>query len=235
VTPPASPRPDRDRRRPDLGTPGAGAPDLGTPGAGAPDTDAPTAGELVRAITATRAELAATAQLTAPPEVVARWTAAVLAAGRATGDRTGDTAGNLPGGWLPGRHARSWRQLATAVAAVAAVGAVGAVGANTIGVPSDGSAPARVSTVDLAAAGTASLGVHDLGLLSDPQRRSACLAALAVADATPLGGRRVVLDGHPGVMLVLGTVERGRLRLVVVDPGCGPDGGTLLADTMIGR
>jgi len=48
-----------------------------------------------------------------------------------------------------------------------------------------------------------------------------------------LGGRRVVLDGRPGVLLVLATGTRGQLHVVTVDPGCGPAGGTLLAQVTV--
>ena len=71
----------------------------------------------------------------------------------------------------------------------------------------------------------------DVGDLADPAPARACLRAVAPAAAGEglLGGRRVVLDGRPGVLLVLATGTRGGLRIVTVDPGCGPQGGTLLA------
>ena len=43
----------------------------------------------------------------------------------------------------------------------------------------------------------------------------------------------VVLDGRPGVLLVLATGTRGQLHVVTVDPGCGPAGGTLLAQVTV--
>ena len=48
-----------------------------------------------------------------------------------------------------------------------------------------------------------------------------------------LGGRRVILDGRPGVLLVLATGRRGELHVITVDPGCGPAGGTLLAQVTV--
>lgn len=74
------------------------------------------------------------------------------------------------------------------------------------------------------------------GPLADPARRHACLVAVGVTgpDAPLLAGRPHPVAGHPGVLLVLGTPERGRFRLVVVDPGCGPDGGLLLAELPAG-
>jgi hypothetical protein len=49
-----------------------------------------------------------------------------------------------------------------------------------------------------------------------------------------LGGRRVVLDGRPGVLLVLATGTAGGLRLLTVDPACGPQGGTVQAQLVVG-
>jgi len=96
-----------------------------------------------------------------------------------------------------------------------------------------------VDRVDLAAAGRAALGAADAGALADPVRRAGCLAALAPPGVEPdsplLGGRRVELDGHTGVLLVLTTGELGTFRIVVVDPECGPGGGTLLGSAVVGR
>jgi hypothetical protein len=76
----------------------------------------------------------------------------------------------------------------------------------------------------------------DLGDLADPARRIACLRAVApeAADEVLLGGRRVVLDRRPAVLLVLATGNTGGLRLVTVDPGCGPRGGTVRAQLVVG-
>jgi hypothetical protein len=111
--------------------------------------------------------------------------------------------------------------------------------------------PTHVAGINLAAAGRSAIGSTDLGALADPTRRSGCLRAVAASDPgrpsgnTPdqgpdaenavLGGRQVELDGRPGVLLVVATGELGVFRVVVVDPACGPVGGTLLGDTTIGR
>lgn len=96
-----------------------------------------------------------------------------------------------------------------------------------------------VAGVELAAAGRAALGARDLGELADPARRSGCLRSLAAPGIGPdepvVGGRRVVFDGSPALLLVLGTGELGSFRVVVVDPACGPGGGRLLATERIGR
>ncbi|AEA28765.1 hypothetical protein Psed_6677 [Pseudonocardia dioxanivorans CB1190] len=88
------------------------------------------------------------------------------------------------------------------------------------------------------------------GPLSDPARQAACLAAVGVATppvrapsastaSTPpapaLATRRVLVDGAPGVLLVLPTGDLGRFRLLVVDPECGSGGGHVLADQVVAR
>jgi hypothetical protein len=45
----------------------------------------------------------------------------------------------------------------------------------------------------------------------------------------------VLLDGRPGVLLVLPTGRAGRLRLLVVAPSCGAGGpAEALADQLVG-
>jgi hypothetical protein len=92
-----------------------------------------------------------------------------------------------------------------------------------------------VTRIDLVAFGRSAVGTMDVGDLTDPARRTACLRAVAPAAVGEalLGGRRVVLDGRPGVLLVLATGTTGGLRIVTVDPGCGPDGGTLRAQLVV--
>ncbi len=92
-----------------------------------------------------------------------------------------------------------------------------------------------VSGVDLVTVATSAVGVVDVGDLGDPARREACLRAVLpdAARERLLGGRRVILDGRPGVLLVLATGARGELHVVTVDPGCGPAGGTLLAQVTV--
>lgn len=176
----------------------------------------PRAAEVLDALAATRAELAAAGEPDLPPAVAARWSAALAA--EATGRRR------------PAR--RSYRRRVVLVAAAAAVVA-GVVGVAVL-------RPARpvltVSHVDLAAVATSTVGTMDAGALADPARRAACLRAVLpeAAGERLLGGRRVVLDGRPGVLLVLATGTRGGLRVVTVDPDCGPAGGSLLAQVTVG-
>jgi hypothetical protein len=165
------------------------------------------------ALAATRAELAAAGEPDLPAAVAARWTAA-LAAERATPAR---------------RH--FGRRLLLVVAAAAAV-----VGVVVLVVPRPAPPVLTVSRVDLVAVATSAVGTVDVGELGDPARREACLRAVLPASVGErlLGGRRVVLDGRPGVLLVLATGARGGLHVVTVDPGCGPAGGALLAQVTVG-
>ena len=88
-----------------------------------------------------------------------------------------------------------------------------------------------VTRVELVALGRAAVGTMDVGDLADPARRAACLRAVAPAAAGEalLGGRRVVLEGRPGVLLVLATGTTGGLRIVTVDPGMRHQGASALS------
>ncbi len=188
----------------------------------------PRAAEVLDALGATRAELAATGEPELPPHVAARWTAALAAERGEVGAVPDD--GPARG---TGRAARgSWRRRVLLVTAAAAA-VVGVVAAVDVLVPR----PAlTVSHLDLVAVATSTVGTVDVGDLVDPGRRAACLRAVLpeAVDERLLGGRRVVLDGRPGVLLVLATGTRGGLHVVTVDPGCGPAGGALLAQVRVG-
>jgi hypothetical protein len=113
--------------------------------------------------------------------------------------------------------------------AAAATAALLAAGIGLL--PHPGAPGPAVTRLELVALGRDAIGTMDVGDLADPARRASCLRIVAPAaeSARLLGGRRVVLDGRPGTLLVLGTGTLGRLRLVVVDPNCG----TLLAHVVI--
>ena len=180
----------------------------------------PRAAGVLDALAATRAELAAVGEPELPPAVAARWAAALAA----------EPAVARP----PRARRRPARRrvlLAAAAVAAAAAAAAGVVGLGTSGQP-----VLTVSRVDLVAVATSTVGTVDVGALADPGRREACLRAVLpdAAGERLLGGRRVVLDGRPGVLLVLATGTRGGLRVVTVDPGCGPAGGALLAQVRVG-
>ena len=178
----------------------------------------PRAAEVLDALSTTRADLAALPEPQVPPAVAARWAAAVAA------ERP-----QQPSHRPSGRPSRS-RVLIAVLAAAAAVAVV------VVGAPRPGPPVLTVSRVDLVAVATAAVGTVDVGALTDPDRRQACLRAVLpdAAGQRLLGGRRVVLDGRPGVLLVLATGTRGGLDVVTVDPGCGPAGGTLLTRVTVG-
>jgi hypothetical protein len=178
----------------------------------------PRAAEVLDALSTTRADLAALPEPKVPPAVAARWAAAVAA-----------EHPQQPSSRPSCRRSRS-RVLLAVLAAAAAVAVV------VVGAPRPGPPVLTVSRVDLVAVATAAVGTVDVGALADPDRRQACLRAVLpdAAGLRLLGGRRVVLDGRPGVLLVLATGTRGGLDVVTVDPGCGPAGGTLLARVTVG-
>jgi len=195
--------------------------------------DDPADPEVGSALAATRAQLAAEPEITVPPEIAARWVAAV-ADDSAAAHRTRRSTG--PGRPVPARPMRRrWTSARSSGVLGAAVASV-AVLAGMLLVPTPGSDVLHLARIDLAAAGAATVGATDTGALAAPQRRAACLRSVGVAAGSALlGGRRVLLDGRPGLLLVLGTGELGRFRVVVVDPACGPDGGVLIAESTIGR
>jgi hypothetical protein len=202
------------------------------------------------ALAATRAELAALPEPAVPAELAARWDAALereaaSAAGAAPprvdpgpapadpGPRRGTPPARPGGTSRPGRtrSARRWPRPSVGAAAVLAALVVAGVVWNTP------AAPPSVDRVNLAAVARAAVGATDAGDLSDPRRRAGCLRAVApalVPDAMLLGGRRVELDGREGVLLVLATGRLGIFDVAVVDPGCGPGVGALLASMRIG-
>jgi hypothetical protein len=177
----------------------------------------PDAGAVLAGLATTRAELGELADPPVPPEYAARWDAALAA-----------EAAALP-------RARPRRRLRPALVAAAVLAAT--LVAGLLWTPR---MPERMSLdgVDLAAAGLGVRGDLDAGGLADPARRAGCLRAVAPTGVAPdaglLGGRDVVLGGRDGVLLLLAAGERGRLHVVVVDPGCGPEGGVLLGARTIG-
>jgi len=178
----------------------------------------PDASAVLAGLATTRAELGELADPPVPAEYAARWDAA-LAAEAAAPLRLG--------------HRRRRVRPALVAAAVLAAAAV----AGLLWAPRD-AAPTSLDGVDLVAAGLAVRGDFDVGDLADPARRAGCLRAVAPPGVAPdsllLGGRDVVLGGRDGVLLLLAVGERGHLHIVVVAPGCGPEGGTLLAARTIG-
>jgi hypothetical protein len=79
------------------------------------------------------------------------------------------------------------------------------------------------------------VGGQDYGPLADPGRRAGCLRRAGAGGVTPLAARQVSWSGRPAVLLVLPTPVPGQLRILVVTPDCGPDGGGTLADFPAGH
>lgn len=103
--------------------------------------------------------------------------------------------------------------------------------AGVVGVRRD---PPSVTAAQLGGVARAAVGVQEAGPLTDPVRREACLRAVAAPglapDAPLAGGRSVVFEGRPGILLLLITGRLATFRVVVVTPGCD----SLLADTVVG-
>jgi hypothetical protein len=100
--------------------------------------------------------------------------------------------------------------------------------------PSPDARPLSLSRGQLAGAAAGASG-RGLVELSDPARLAGCLTRVGAPGSVVLGARPVLLDGQPGVLLVLPTSTPGRLRALVVTPDCGADAGKALADTPTGR
>jgi hypothetical protein len=194
----------------------------------------PDAAAVLDALAATRADLAALPAPELPPTVAARWAAVLATEGARPADRQPrfpDALRRPRGGTAGSGRQPAWRPLVAAAVLAVVVG----TGLGALVHRSEPPAP-DVTRVELVALARASVGTMDVGALADPARRAACLRAVApeAARQTLLGGRRVVLDGRPGVLLVLATGRGTALRILMVDPDCGPAGGTLLAEVVVG-
>ncbi|MEJ2886845.1 hypothetical protein [Actinomycetospora aeridis] len=203
-----------------------------------PDGPGPADPEVAAALARTRADLAAHgARTPAMPTGLLDDIDRALAAERAD---PGGTRTDVPGPARPRR--RLLAGVAVAVAAAAAVVAVVVASAATpsTDAPAPTAAPVpgtpRLSSGDGVSALRAGLGRADYGPLAAPARLDGCLAAHGVAAGTrPAGARQVVVDGRPGVLLVLPTGVAARFRILVVEPGCGPGTPLTVSDTLVGR
>ncbi len=166
----------------------------------------PRSAAVLDALAATRAELGALPPPPVPREVAARWSAALA-------DLDPPAPGVAP--------RRRPVLLAAAAVLVALLGAGVLVATGGV----DPRTTAAVTGVDLGAVGRGAIGQRDFG----PVEPVGCLAGLGVPGGVA-GGRPVRFEGTPGVLLVVTTGERGRVRVVVVDGACS----RVLADTRIG-
>lgn len=203
---------------------------------------------VLSALTTTRARLAAAPVPQPSPEQTARWAATL--AGLGTPHHRGDTARPAVG-CRRHRYGPRWFGALGAVAAAAALALVIVIGGSVTPAPvaptpvpaepgpvDTGRAPLVLSrdrlATDTRVAGSGVAG-RDLGPLTDPGRLAGCLTEVGARGVSPLGGRGVLLDGRPGVLLALPTSVPGRIRLLVVAPGCAAGHAEVLADVLVGR
>ncbi len=182
------------------------------------------------------AELAALPMPEPPPEVLAQWRAALA-------QLPPPTTANRIG---PVRRPRRPRWLAATtgagLAAAAAAGLVMLSGTSSPEPPGNGpDAPLALRGDQLPSAAGTGLATRQLGALADPARQAGCLGhtgepgGAALAGRPVLGGRPVLLDGRPGVLLVLPGERPGQVRLLVVTPDCAAGAGAALARTTVGH
>lgn len=191
-------------------------------------TTDPRAQHVLAALSITRAELAGLRDPDVPPDVAARWASALAAVAR----EQKASAAAQPPRWFRRVPRPLWFAVAAAAVVVSCVLIPTALRS---GHAADPGAVLAIAHIDLADAGRAAVGEADFGALADPQRRAECLQAVGVdPSVTVLGGRRVLLENKPGVLLVLATGKLGQFRLLVVDEPCGRHGGTVLADHTLG-
>jgi hypothetical protein len=166
--------------------------------------------------------------------------------------RVGTALRSLPAsstGPVAGRSVSGWRA-ATAVAGVLATLAAAGIGSAVLlrnespGAPADDAIPSSTSA-PRAPGGVPLRDDEILGLLTRPvdpgplaapQRLASCLSGLGYpASASPLGARPLLVNGRPGVLLLLpGDVPR-RIDAIVVAPNCSSIDTGLLASTVLNQ
>ena len=209
-------------------------------------------GVLTDALARTRADLAAHAAATPPvPVGLLADIDRALAAERATPPT--ETPAETPARPLAAtptardeaRGSRSSRRPRWVAAAVAAALLAVALVAGVLVARSAGpdrppapivAAPPVLTVGDGASGLREGFGRSDYGPLGDPARLAGCLAAHGVPPGVrPVGARQVVVDGAPGVLLVLPTGVAGRFQVLVVGPGCAAGAPLTVSDTVVGR
>ncbi|MBC3194538.1 hypothetical protein H7X46_26165 [Pseudonocardia sp. C8] len=168
-----------------------------------------------------RAQLAAALAGSAHPDRTAH------AATRTAADRNASRSCGGRNASAPARIPHRARRAGVVLAAAAVVGAL--VALPVLGRPEPGPAPIAATTPDALRAAAA--GAVADGAAADPDRVRACLTtARDPGAAAPLvASRPYPVAGEPGVLLVLGTPQTGRYRVVVVAAGCG----RVLAETTV--
>lgn len=93
--------------------------------------------------------------------------------------------------------------------------------------------PLALTRSDLPGAGVKAYGNTDYGPYKDTAKLSDCLAANGVT-TKPLAGRRVTVDGHPGVMMLLPVGQLNHVQLLIVGNDCGAGRPDMIINTTLG-
>lgn len=209
----------------------------------------PRASEILAALDATRADLAAIPPVTMPDEVADQIEAALrqeASAAAPAESPAGAQVVDLAEARRKRRRRVSWSAgLLTAAATVGAVLIGVAPWKGTQTTPeAQPPIPGSETSQPLALAGqqvaltpgqfTEVLHSKQYGKLSDPQKLEECLLVNGVTKGRPMAAREVTLNGRPAELLVLPTGRIGRFRLLAVGPECGPGNPAKISDSSFG-
>jgi hypothetical protein len=214
----------------------------------------PEAREILAALDATQADLAALAHAPAPrmpAEFAARLDAALAAEAAAKFPEAGQTASAPQDAQVVDlAAARRNRNKRLGWAAGVLTAAAAAVVAVTVAIPGTSqqtgtpnvAAPAPTGpSVGNDGAGAQALigkavGVRDFGPLQNEDRLDACIAAAGLdPKVRPEGIRPVNVGGKAGVMIILTTGKLAQFRLVAFGADCGPGNPAVLFDKVVGE
>ena len=132
----------------------------------------------------------------------------------------------------PGHAARppGWPRRWVAAAGLAAIVVAALVAVPALLRPPPDRAPRALTTIE-------QITVDPLAIpLSDPRRRSACLAALGYPGGSAIrGARELTIAGRPAVLLLLDGEEPGRYAAIAVAPSCNAADSGQLTQTALRR
>lgn len=204
--------------------------------------------DVLAALDATRAELAALPAVSAPDDVTARIEAALAQEAAARSAGSGGGAADVVD--LAAARRRRRRILRWAGAVAAGVAAVLAVVFSAVlptrSADQQASPPAGSTSAPQPLALTGSVASltpeqfaqvvrsEEYEVLDHPEDLLACLQANGVSASKPIGAREITLDGQRALLLVLPGGEIGQFRLLAVGPECGPGNPATLSDATFG-
>ncbi|GAA0507904.1 hypothetical protein GCM10011581_20250 [Saccharopolyspora subtropica] len=220
--------------------------------------DDPEAREILAALDATGADLAALPPLSIPDDVSARIEAALEDEVRAWAEQQGSAPATAPadqpGAEIVDFAAAKRRRRRRFTLGAGLVGAAAAAAAVVFSV-----LPSTQTSSDLAqpnattAPGRGPLALQGdrvtlngqqfsevmgseqyVSALTDPQQLIGCLQANGVSSGTPLGAREITLNGRLAQLLILPTGGLGQFRLLAVGPDCGPGNPATISDSTFG-